>query len=415
MTPRSVQVWFQNRRQRTKPGYAPPAQSKAARALLGMIGPAASSNSGPNHEKAQSAKEQSSSQSKKPPEPTAPGVSDVGMTPTVDPTPATRCDTSRSSTSSKTNTPPPEHEPSLQQHESSLVQPRPQQQPYSQPPVYRQAPHCPQYAHVAQYTQLPPKALIRAPGDLQRHQVPPMQSPLLNPQAAPPAQVPSRRAAGLDWKQPKLLGPSGISQAMVSAASLPSAHPSMISTGYPYGHPPPPPPGVYNAAWPPLGYQPRHPPLTPQSSNESSPRSAPAPQPPYQTPRHHSGAAPPAGAALADALYAPRCTASASSSSCSSVYRSFEPTAPAPGYYARRSAPVDEGAAAVSSAAAVAAAAPSYDVAPGAPPAQSSGAVEAAPVLTTDTPTPPSEPSVEAASTAADDAVLMLCSLAQER
>ena len=34
MTPRSVQVWFQNRRQRTKPTYAPAAQSKAARALV---------------------------------------------------------------------------------------------------------------------------------------------------------------------------------------------------------------------------------------------------------------------------------------------------------------------------------------------------------------------------------------------
>ena len=39
MTPRSVQVWFQNRRQRTKPGYAPAAQSKAARALVALEKP----------------------------------------------------------------------------------------------------------------------------------------------------------------------------------------------------------------------------------------------------------------------------------------------------------------------------------------------------------------------------------------
>jgi len=38
LTPRSVQVWFQNRRQRTKPGYAPSATSKAARALVTMLG-----------------------------------------------------------------------------------------------------------------------------------------------------------------------------------------------------------------------------------------------------------------------------------------------------------------------------------------------------------------------------------------
>ena len=289
MNPRSVQVWFQNRRQRTKPGHVPSTQSKAASALVALLelGSAAKKPK-PAQEEQESNKHvdhaapESESPPTEPPSMTTAAFDPPPLRPTS-PTDSACTDEHSSGTAS----PPPLEQ---QRHDEVPQQPLP--------------PPCPPRYH--------PSTMLAATGPLARGV--PFFHPQPTPASSPPA-VPKKRSAGLDWKQPKVLGAGGMKPTTAAAAAQaaksldmsalnchrPEAAPisqqaPILDKGAPppavtgsarYGKLPPPPPGQYNFAWPPLSRG-SNPPLMPMRGFEPGFRPAPAAVPPQLRPQEPS-------------------------------------------------------------------------------------------------------------------------------